>query len=69
MTKAMHRKLTKYQCKDVELFRNGTVHDFYRVKALITLEQVITSVVEKRRILMSKMISTACFLNLSRQHL
>ena len=35
--------------KDVELFRNGSVHDFYRLKALITLEQVITSVVEKEK--------------------
>ena len=49
MTKAMHRKLTKNNAKDVELFQNGTVHDFYRLKALITLEQVITSVVEKKK--------------------
>ena len=33
---------------------HGSVHEFYRLKALITLEQVITSVVEKRTILMSK---------------
>ena len=32
----------------------GSVLEFYRLKALITLEQVITSVVEKRTILMSK---------------
>ena len=32
----------------IELFRNGSVHEFYRWKALITLEQVITSVVEKK---------------------
>ena len=30
--------------KDVELFRNGSVHEFYRLKALITLEQAKTSV-------------------------
>ena len=30
------------------LFRNGSVHEFYRSKALITLEQVITSVIEKK---------------------
>ena len=24
--------------KDVELFRNGSVHEFYRLKALITLQ-------------------------------
>ena len=35
-------------CEDVEIFRNGSVHKFYRLKALITLEQVITSVVEKK---------------------
>ena len=44
------------QC-DLELFRNGSVHEFYRLKEfyynfrlkeLITLEQVNTSVVEKK---------------------
>ena len=30
--------------KEVELFRNGSVHEFYRLKALITLKQVNTSV-------------------------
>ena len=29
-------------------FRNKSVHNFYGLKALITLEQVITSVVEKK---------------------
>ena len=43
---------------DLELFRNGSVHEFYRLKEfycifvslkeLITLEQVNTSVVEKK---------------------
>ena len=32
---------------DLELFRNGSVHKFYRLKELITLEQVNTPVVEK----------------------
>ena len=32
-----------------ELFRNGPVPEFYRLKALITLEQVNTSVVEKNK--------------------
>ena len=32
----------------IELFRNGSVHKFYRLKALITSEEVITSVVEKK---------------------
>ena len=43
--------------EDVELFRNGSVHEFYCLKALIiTLKQVITPVVEKKKkILMSKM--------------
>ena len=31
----------------VELFLNGSFHEFYHLKALINLEQVITSVVEK----------------------
>ena len=43
--------LGKIKAKDVELIRNGSVHEFYRLKALSTLEQVNTSVVEKRRIL------------------
>ena len=34
--------------KDVELFRNGSVREFYRLKALITLEQVNTLVFEKK---------------------
>ena len=34
-----------------ELFRNRSVHKFYCLKSLITLEQVTTSVAEKRRIL------------------
>ena len=37
-----------------QLFRNGSVNEFYRLKPLITLEQVISSVVEKRTILMRK---------------
>ena len=32
--------LGKVYGKDVELFRNGSVHEFYRLKALITKEQV-----------------------------
>ena len=40
--------------KDVALFRNRTVHEFSYLKALITLEQVNTSVVEKKRIFRSK---------------
>ena len=35
--------------KDVERFRNGSFHEFCRLKALITLKEVNTSDVEKRR--------------------
>ena len=42
----------------LELFRNGSVDEFYRLKALITLEQVNTLMVEKkRRILISKRLT------------
>ena len=44
----------KINAKDVELFRNGWVHEFYHLKALIALEQVNTSIVEKSRIFVSK---------------
>ena len=50
MTEATHvlqRKLRKDQC-DLELFRNGSALKFYRLKELITLEQVNTSVVKKK---------------------
>ena len=39
--------LGKINDKDLELFRNRLVRKFYRLKVLITLEQVNTSVVEK----------------------
>ena len=42
------QRLEKINVKDVELFRNGLVHEFYRFKALIALEQVNTSVDEKK---------------------
>ena len=35
-------------------FRNGSVHELYRLNVLITLEQVSSSGVAKRRILISK---------------
>ena len=35
--------------KDVERFRNGSFHEFCRLKALITLKEVNTSHVEKRK--------------------
>ena len=41
-----HFMSTEYK-SHIELFRNGSVHEFYRFKVLITLEQLITSVVEK----------------------
>ena len=41
--------LGKIHATGVELFRKGSVLEFYRLKALITLEQVNTSVVEKKK--------------------
>ena len=41
------KSLIKY-AKDVELFGKGSTHKFYRLKTLITLEQVNTSVVLKK---------------------
>ena len=45
------------QVHGIELFRNGSVHEFYRLKALITLEQVITSMVEKKNNLRNEQTS------------
>ena len=53
--------LGKINVKDVELFRNGSVHGFCRLKALITLAEVNTSMVDKRRIFMSKTSMSTCF--------
>ena len=36
------------QKSQIEIFRKGSVHEFYRLKALIALEQVITSVLQKK---------------------
>ena len=41
--------LGKINAKDVQLFQNGSVHEFYRLKALITSKQVNTSVVGKKK--------------------
>ena len=41
--------LGKINTKDVGLFLNWSVHEFYRLKALIALEQIYTSVVEKKK--------------------
>ena len=41
-------RLGKINAKDAELFPNGSVHGFYCLKALITLEQVNTPVDEKK---------------------
>ena len=40
VTRAMQGRLL--QIKDVELFRNGSVREFFRLKALINLKQVNT---------------------------
>ena len=42
--------LRKTNAKDLDLFRNGSAREFYRLKAVITLEQVNTSVVEKKNL-------------------
>ena len=36
--------LGKIDAKDIELFRNGLSHEFYRLKVLMTLEKLNTSV-------------------------
>ena len=49
-TKSRHvLKFSFTETLSLELFQNGSVHEFYRLKALITLEQVNTSVVEKNK--------------------
>ena len=46
---------------NLELFRNVSVHEFYRLKALITLEQVNTTEWSKKiRILISKIAMIGC---------
>ena len=46
---------------NLELFRNVSVHEFYRLKALITLEQVNTIEWSKKiRILISKIAVVGC---------
>ena len=47
-TKVLRRKLIKDKC-DLELFWNRKVHEFYHLKALITLKQVNTSVVKEKK--------------------
>lgn len=36
--------LGKIDAKDIELFRNGFSHEFYRLKVLMTLDKLNTSV-------------------------
>ena len=45
----MEESFGKINAKDVELFQNGLVHEFYHSKALITLEEVNTSVIEIKK--------------------
>ena len=52
--KTSEESLGKINKCDLELFRDGSVQEFYRLKDLITLEQANTSVVKKRTILISK---------------
>ena len=55
--------------KDVELFRNGLVHEFYRLKALITLEQANISVVEKKKNLYEQNFSETSMVRLTGREL
>ena len=41
--------MKKVNRRDLEIFRNGTDHQLYHLKALIALEQLNTSVVEKKK--------------------
>ena len=45
----MEESFGKITAKDVELFQNGSVHEFYHSKALITLKKVNTSVIEIKK--------------------
>ena len=45
----MEESFGKINAKDVELFQNGSVHEFYHSKALITLEEVNTSVIKIKK--------------------
>ena len=47
--KTSKESLGKINKCDLELFRNGSVQEFYRLKDLITLEQANTSVVKKEQ--------------------
>ena len=51
--------------KDVKLFRNGLVHEFYRLKALITLEQANISMVEKKKNLYEQNFSETSMVRLT----
>ena len=58
-THVLRRKLTERL--NLELFRNMSVHEFYRLKALITLEPVNTTEWSKKiRILISKIAMVGC---------
>ena len=46
--KTSEESLGKINKCDLEIFQNGLVHEFYRLKELITLEEVNSSVVEKK---------------------
>ena len=51
--------------KDVELFRNESVHEFYRLKALISLEQVNTSVSKQKENLYEQKLSETSMVRLN----
>ena len=47
VTKAMYRIESCQRCRASSEWVTGSVHEFYRLQALITLQQVINSVVNK----------------------
>ena len=65
--KAWERLIRKYTIHD--LFRNGSAHKFYRLKALITLEQVNTSVVEKKNLYFDREASGSGVVNFYRMQM
>ena len=55
----------KINANDAELFRNGSVYEFYRLRVSIILEQVNTSVVEikEKKISMEKLCKLSVYAN------
>ena len=45
----MEESFRKINAKGVKLFQNGSIHEFYHAKALITLEELNTLVIEIKK--------------------